>query len=79
MSLTIPYAIKVLGTQLANLIKNSKLSSLPLEALSATYLREYGYPLKPQAYECSSLVELLNKLHDVVQVVVVGLALFSAL
>lgn len=51
-----------------DLIKQSKLVSLPVESLPATYLREFGYPLKPQNYECQDINELISKLHEFVQV-----------
>lgn len=66
--LTLPYALKVLGMQITDLIKASYFNYLPLEALPATYLREFGYPLKPEAFECKTILEVLNKLQDVVQV-----------
>lgn len=68
VSLTLPYALKVLGMQISDLISASNLNHLPLEALPAAYMREFGYPLKPEAFECNSILELLSKLQDVVQV-----------
>lgn len=66
--LTPPYALKVLGMQVVDLIRASHLDHLPLEALPAVYLREFGHPLKPEAYGCGSMLEVAEMLHDVVQV-----------
>lgn len=68
VSLTLPYALKVLGMQITDLISASHLNYLPLELLSQAYLREFGYPLRPEAYECGSILEVLSKLQDVVRV-----------
>lgn len=43
---------------------------LPMEALYSTYLREYGYPLNPQAYEYDNIEELIIRLKDYVKVFV---------
>ncbi|KAI4457150.1 limkain b lkap [Holotrichia oblita] len=66
--LTLLKALKVLGEQIANLIKHSKLASISLESLPSNYLREYGYPLKPESYECVDYYDLIAKLTDYVQV-----------
>lgn len=66
--LTLPRALRVLGEQIINIIKHSKLASIPLESLPSTYLREYGYPLKAESYECIDYNELISKLSEFVQV-----------
>ncbi|KAK9739278.1 MARF1 LOTUS domain [Popillia japonica] len=65
--LTLSKALKVLGEQIANLIKHSKLASISLESLPSNYLREYGYPLKPESYECVDYYDLIAKLTEYVQ------------
>ncbi|KRT80036.1 hypothetical protein AMK59_7328, partial [Oryctes borbonicus] len=66
--LILPRALKVLGEQIVNIIKHSKLASIPLELLPTTYLREYGYSLKPDLYECVDYNDLIAKLSDYVVV-----------
>lgn len=68
VSLTLQQAFKVLGSQIVQIIKASSKSSVPLNELSKMYLREYGYPLKPQLFECSSIREVVEKLFDLIQV-----------
>uniref|UniRef100_A0A6P7FWG8 Meiosis regulator and mRNA stability factor 1-like n=1 Tax=Diabrotica virgifera virgifera TaxID=50390 RepID=A0A6P7FWG8_DIAVI len=68
VGLTLPEALKVLGTQIVILIKSSPQESLLLNDLPKVFLAEYGYPLKPQLYECMSVSEVLTKISDYVQV-----------
>lgn len=68
VSLTLHQSLKILGSQLIALVKSSSTSSLSLQELPRIYLKEYGYSLKPQAYECNSVEELVNRVRDFVQV-----------
>ncbi|XP_072396076.1 meiosis regulator and mRNA stability factor 1 [Diabrotica undecimpunctata] len=68
VSLTLPQALKVLGFQIVQLIKSLPQTSLLLNDLPKVYLAEYGYPLKPQFFECISVSEVLTKISDYVQV-----------
>lgn len=67
VSLTIPYALKVLGMQISDLISASPFACIPLEALPAAYMREFGYPLRPEAFECNTIEEVLNKIPNVIE------------
>ena len=69
VSLILPKALKVVGNQIRDLIKKTNLGSIPLELLLATYLREYGYSLKPRYYECIDVKDLIVKLNEFVHVV----------
>ncbi|XP_056643206.1 meiosis regulator and mRNA stability factor 1 [Diorhabda sublineata] len=69
VSLTLPQALKVLGSQIVQIIKSTPQSSLALNDLPKAYLTEFGYPLEPNLYECTSVSEILTKLTDYVQVV----------
>ncbi|XP_044272582.1 meiosis regulator and mRNA stability factor 1 [Tribolium madens] len=69
ISLTLNQSLKILGTQIVSFVKNSPTLSILLEELPGIYLKECGYPLKPQVYESETLFELLEKLNDYVQVV----------
>lgn len=68
VSLILQQATKVLGLQIAQILKSSPKSYVLLNDLSKLYLREYGYPLKPQILECTSFRELVEKLSEYVQV-----------
>lgn len=68
VSLTLQQSIKVLGTQIVQILKTSPKSSILLNDLSKLYLREYGYQLKPQVFECNSIREVVEKLSDYIQV-----------
>lgn len=69
ISLTPPYALKALGMQITELISSSVLNYLPLQVLPSAYLREFGYPLRPETYECNNILEVLNKLQNVVETI----------
>ncbi|XP_063916773.1 meiosis regulator and mRNA stability factor 1 isoform X1 [Zophobas morio] len=69
VSLTLNQSLKVLGSQIVSLIKNSPTSSISLDELPRIYLKECGYPLKPQVYECETILEIIDKICDYVQIV----------
>ncbi|XP_069692388.1 meiosis regulator and mRNA stability factor 1 isoform X2 [Periplaneta americana] len=66
--LTLEKRLSVLAEQVSALIR-SRHSCMSLSALSSIFLRHHGYSLKPEAYECSSLEELMKKLDQVVTLV----------
>lgn len=69
ISLTVPYALKVLGAQLRKLIQKDLIFPfILLESLPIKYMREYGFLLAPEAFECSCLLDVVEKLSDYVQV-----------
>lgn len=68
VSLTLQQAVKVLGSQVTQIVKSSPKSSILLSDLPKLYLREYGYQLKPQLFECSSIREVVETLSDFIQV-----------
>ncbi|CAG9812530.1 unnamed protein product [Phaedon cochleariae] len=67
VSLTLQQSLRILGSQIVQIIKSNQ-SPVLLSDLSRLYLREYGYPLKPQLYECNSIAEITAKLSNYVQV-----------
>lgn len=77
VSLTLKQALKVLGSQIVQLIKASPKSSVLLSDLPNLYLRAYGYQLKPQLFECGSIREVLEQLSDHIQVCVFFSSLYS--
>lgn len=67
MVLTLEERLRVLAEQISALVRNRR-SSMSLSALSIAFLCQHGYALKPEAYECSSLEQLINRLHHSVAV-----------
>jgi hypothetical protein len=59
VTLTLEERLKVLAEQISALIR-SRHSCLSLPALSMAFLRQHGYALRPEAYECSSLEQLIK-------------------
>lgn len=68
ISLVAKEALKVVCEQITALVKSSRLQSIPLVALPSTFLREHGYALRPELYECDSVEEIIHKLSDSLQV-----------
>ncbi|XP_018577487.1 meiosis regulator and mRNA stability factor 1 [Anoplophora glabripennis] len=69
VSLTLEQSLKILGSQIVQIIKASGQSAVPLDDVPRIYLREYGYPLKPQLYECDTITEVTQKLFEYVQLI----------
>ncbi|XP_025836484.1 meiosis regulator and mRNA stability factor 1 isoform X1 [Agrilus planipennis] len=69
ISLLLPLAMKVLESQIIDLLKNSQMPSMSLNAVNTAFLKEYGYPLKPQAYECNDINELISRFNEKIEVV----------
>uniref|UniRef100_A0AAQ5ZGT6 Meiosis regulator and mRNA stability factor 1 n=1 Tax=Amphiprion ocellaris TaxID=80972 RepID=A0AAQ5ZGT6_AMPOC len=61
--------IKALAAQLVKLLRTQKNSSLPVNQLLTEYSKTFGYGLRLQDYDASSLPALLTKLCHVVKVV----------
>lgn len=68
LSLTEVERIKALAAQLVKLLRAQKSSSLPVGQLLAEYGKTFGYGLRLQDYDASSLPALLSKLCHVVKV-----------
>jgi len=68
VTLTLEERLKVLAEQISALI-HSRRSCMSLSALSLAFLRQHGYALKPEAYECSSLEQLIQHLHHSVAII----------
>uniref|UniRef100_A0A669E5W9 Meiosis regulator and mRNA stability factor 1 n=1 Tax=Oreochromis niloticus TaxID=8128 RepID=A0A669E5W9_ORENI len=69
LSLTEVERIKALAAQLVKLLRTQKNSSLPVSQLLTEYSKTFGYGLRLQDYDASSLPALLTKLCHVVKVV----------
>ncbi|XP_030583716.1 meiosis regulator and mRNA stability factor 1 isoform X2 [Archocentrus centrarchus] len=69
LTLTEVEHIKALAAQLVKLLRAQKNSSLPVSQLLTEYSKTFGYGLRLQDYDASSLPALLAKLCHVVKVV----------
>ncbi|KAM9314631.1 meiosis regulator and mRNA stability factor 1 isoform 2-T3 [Pholidichthys leucotaenia] len=69
LTLTEVERIKALAAQLVKLLRAQKNSSLPVNQLLMEYSKTFGYGLRLQDYDASSLSSLLTKLCHVVKVV----------
>uniref|UniRef100_A0A3P9BU42 Meiosis regulator and mRNA stability factor 1 n=1 Tax=Maylandia zebra TaxID=106582 RepID=A0A3P9BU42_9CICH len=69
LSLTEVERIKALAAQLVKLLRAQKNSSLPVSQLLTEYSKTFGYGLRLQDFDASSLPALLTKLCHVVKVV----------
>lgn len=68
LTLTEVERIKALAAQLVKLLRTQKNSSLPVSQLLTEYSKTFGYGLRLQDYDASSLLALLTKLCHVVKV-----------
>lgn len=69
LTLTELERIKALAAQLVKLLRAQKTSSLPVNQLLTEYSKTFGYGLRLQDFDASSLPALLSKLCHVVKVV----------
>lgn len=68
MTLTIKERLRVLADQIVALIQSSRRQSMAVGALANAFLHQHGYALKPEAYECDTLEELMSKISHAVRV-----------
>lgn len=68
LTLTEVERIKALAAQLVKLLRAQKNSSIPVSQLLTEYSKTFGYGLRLQDYDASSLPALLAKLCHVVKV-----------
>lgn len=68
LTLTEVERIKALAAQLVKLLRGQKNFSLPVSQLLTEYSKTFGYGLRLQDYDASSLPALLAKLCHVVKV-----------
>lgn len=68
LTLTEVEHVKALAAQLVKLLRAQKNSSLPVSQLLTEYSKTFGYGLRLQDYDASSLPALLAKLCHVVKV-----------
>lgn len=68
LALTEVERVKALAAQLVKLLRAQKDSTLPVTQLLAEYSKTFGYGLRLQDYDASTLPALLTKLCHVVKV-----------
>lgn len=68
LTLTEMERVKALAAQLVKLLRAQRDSALPVSQLLSEYSKTFGYALRLQDYDASTLPELLNKLCHVVKV-----------
>ncbi|KAK4874882.1 hypothetical protein RN001_014242 [Aquatica leii] len=69
VKLKLPLALDVLGDQIQTLVKESNHPTLYVEEVFSLFTNRYGYTLKPEAYECKDLMELIFKLSNFVRII----------
>ncbi|XP_056607327.1 meiosis regulator and mRNA stability factor 1 isoform X5 [Triplophysa dalaica] len=67
LTLTEMERVKALAAQLVKLLRAQRDSALPVSQLLSEYSKTFGYALRLQDYDASTLPELLNKLCHVVK------------
>ncbi|XP_068205935.1 meiosis regulator and mRNA stability factor 1 isoform X2 [Palaemon carinicauda] len=64
--------IKVLGDQIAAVVKGAPRQVIKISALTQVFTKYYGYSLRPSHYESTTLEELIGKLRNHVKFVETG-------
>ncbi|XP_033336634.2 meiosis regulator and mRNA stability factor 1-like protein isoform X2 [Megalopta genalis] len=67
ISLTEKEGVRVLSEQMSKLIVRSK-GCLSISNIPQCFLRQFGYALKPELFDCASIQQLMQKLGDTVKV-----------
>lgn len=68
VSLTQEQSLKILASQIIQIAKGLGGANLKLDDLPKLYSKEYSCSLNPQVYQCETIVEVIEKLSDYVQV-----------
>lgn len=69
--LTEKEALRILSNQITQIIRNNSTESMEIEVekLADLYVKDYGYKLQPEEYQCQNVRELLQKLGDSIMVI----------
>jgi len=65
VSLTLPERLKVLSSRVLSLVQPRYPPGLYQDALVCAYLWQHGHALRPEKYECKTILDLLEKLPDI--------------
>ncbi|XP_025991355.1 meiosis regulator and mRNA stability factor 1 isoform X2 [Solenopsis invicta] len=68
ISLTKKEGLKVLSEQILKLVMRAK-SGLNVSSIAQMFQHQFGYALRPELFGCSSMLQLMQKLGDTVQVI----------
>ena len=69
--------MKVLGDQVAVVVRGAPKQAIKISALSQVFMHYYGYTLKPSHYGCETLIELIKRLRNHVEVCFIFLLIWS--
>ncbi|KAJ9585358.1 hypothetical protein L9F63_002855, partial [Diploptera punctata] len=69
VTLTLEERLHVLAEQVTTLVRSCRSSSMSLSDLSSAFLKNHGYALRPETYECNSLEQLIRQLDHSVTIV----------
>lgn len=67
ISLTEKEGLKVLGEQISKLVTRAK-GGISISSIAQAFLRQFGYALRPELFGCTSMLQLMHKLGDYIQV-----------
>lgn len=67
ISLTEKEGLKVLSEQIVKLVTRAR-GGLSVSSITRTFLHQFGYALRPELFGCSTMLQLVQKLSDTVQV-----------
>ncbi|XP_067208207.1 meiosis regulator and mRNA stability factor 1 isoform X2 [Linepithema humile] len=68
ISLTEKEGLKVLSEQIVKLVTRAR-GGLGVSNIAQTFLHQFGYALRPELFGCSSMLQLMQKLSDTVQII----------
>jgi len=67
ISLTEKEGLKVLAEQISKLVMRTR-GGLMVSNIAQTFLHQFGYALRPELFGCNSMLHLMQKLGDTIQV-----------
>ncbi|TGZ52718.1 Limkain-b1 [Temnothorax longispinosus] len=68
ISLTEKEGLKVLSEQISKLVMRAR-SGLSVSSIAQVFQHQFGCALRPESYGCSSMLQLMRKLGDTVQII----------
>ncbi|XP_070163124.1 meiosis regulator and mRNA stability factor 1 isoform X2 [Polyergus mexicanus] len=68
ISLTETEGLKVLAEQISKLVMRAR-GGLMVSNIAQTFLHQFGYALRPELFGCNSMLHLMQKLRDTIQII----------
>ncbi|GAB1869017.1 Meiosis regulator and mRNA stability factor 1 [Camponotus japonicus] len=68
ISLTEKEGLKVLAEQISKLVMRTR-GGLMVSNIAQTFLHQFGYALRPELFGCNSMLHLMQKLGDTIQII----------